>query len=703
MRILNPAIYRLGLPLIAAIVACIFFILDPVPLQTLRNAIFDHYQRWHPRAYHDAGVRIVDLDDESLNRLGQWPWSRAQVATLVTQLKAAGADSIAFDVLFAEPDRTSPSAMLRDWNLSSSAAAQIAALPDPDIQLAAALRDNKIVLGIAEAQQVSALPERHFGLVVKGSPAEQWLPKLSGTVSALPQLASAAAGSGAITFIPNTDGIVRVVPMMVNANGELVLSLVSELLRVSEGARNVIIHSESTGITQFDIGKLRVPTAADGQFWIHFTRTAPGRTISAWQVMANALPKDSLRGSLVVVGTSAQGLQDLRFSPLGGVIPGVEIHAQALEQIRTGHWLQRPQWASALEASVMLGGSLALCLFAWRARAIVSAIGALLFLLGLNWAGWIAFREHLLLLDAVMPSIGIAITYVLASVARHMATEAKQRWIQQAFARYVSPNRVAYLMSNPDALELGGRRQQCSFIFTDLTDFTGLVETNTPEAVVAYLNGYLDGLIEIAFRHEGTLDRIVGDAVAIMFSAPVPQPDHPARALKCALEMRRYAQQHAAVLREKGIAFGSTRIGVHCGEVVVGNFGGGTIFDYRAMGDAVNVAARLETLNQHLGTTMCVSGAIHEACMDVPMRAVGQVLLKGKALTIAVYEPLIDGDSNQDSKYNSAYALLNAEDNSALEAFARLSAMRPQDALVAFHLQRLQSGERGELIVMAAK
>src|SRR5690606_30751797 len=137
--------------------------------------------------------------------------------------------------------------------------------------------------------------------------------------SALPQLASAAAGNGAITFTPNTDGIVRLVPMMLNANGELVLSLVSELLRVSEGARNVIIHSESTGITQFDIGKLRVPTAADGQFWLYFTCTAPGRTISAWQVMANALPVVSLRGSLVVVGRSAQGLQDLRFSPFGGV------------------------------------------------------------------------------------------------------------------------------------------------------------------------------------------------------------------------------------------------------------------------------------------------------------------------------------------------------------------------------------------------
>jgi adenylate cyclase len=256
-------------------------------------------------------------------------------------------------------------------------------------------------------------------------------------------------------------------------------------------------------------------------------------------------------------------------------------------------------------------------------------------------------------------------------------------------------------MSNPDALELGGRRQQCSFIFTDLTDFTGLVESNSPDTVVAYLNEYLDGLIEIAFRYEGTLDRIVGDAVAIMFSAPVPQADHPERALKCALEMRRYADQHVSALKAKGVTSGSTRIGVHCGEVVVGNFGGGTIFDYRAMGDAVNTAARLETLNQHVGTTMCVSGAIREANVGVPMRAVGLVRLKGKTKSIAVYEPLIDGDSDQE--YDAAYALLKAEADSTLTAFAELSAQRPQDALVAFHLQRLKAGERGELIVMATK
>jgi len=280
-----------------------------------------------------------------------------------------------------------------------------------------------------------------------------------------------------------------------------------------------------------------------------------------------------------------------------------------------------------------------------------------------------------------------------------MATEAKQKWIQQAFARYVSPNRVAYLMENPAALELGGRRQECSFVFSDLTNFTGLVEKASPDAAVGYLNDYLEGMIQIAFRYDGTLDRIVGDALAIMFSAPTPQPDHQARALACALEMQRFAAKYAASLQAQGIAFGTTRIGVHAGDVVVGNFGGKTIFDYRAMGDAVNTAARLETLNRHVGTTMCVSSEIRDACPDAPMRAVGQVVLKGKSNPVAVFEPL----ASVDSDYDAAYALLAKGHVDALGAFELLNEVRNNDGLVTYQLRRLHAGAHNDVVVMDEK
>lgn len=681
---------------------CGALLLDPMPLQTLRNAMFDHYQRWQPRSYQDVGVRIVDIDEESLRRLGQWPWPRSQVAELVDKLRAAGAAAIAFDVLFAEPDRTAPRSLLKHWTLAPDLAARLAALEDPDSRLAAALRDGRSVLGVAAVNDGDRrAPAPHFGLVTRGPDARVRLPAFSAAIGALEPLSSAAAGNGAMTFIPDADGIVRRVPLMLRAGDAMLPSLAAEALRVAESARTVVMHAGDDGIAAFGIGRHLVPVTANGEFWVHFTRAAAQRTVPAWQALQGTAPAGAFDKAIVLVGASAQGLQDLRFSPLGGIIPGVEVHAQALEQVLSGHWLQRPAWAGAAEAFALVAGSLLLYLLVLHVGALPAALAALLLLAALNWGAWQAYASGHLLLDAVTPGIGMAGAFLLASLLRHRASERRQRWVRQAFARYVSPNLVAHLVDHPQQLELGGRRQDCSFVFTDLEGYTGLMESRDPEQAVSLLNDYLEQLIRIAFEHDGTLDRIVGDAVAIMFSAPVPQADHPARALACALAMQRFASAYAAAQQARAIPFGRTRIGVHCGEVVVGNFGGAAIFDYRALGDPVNTAGRLEALNRHLGTSICVSGAIRAACPDAVMRPVGEVLLKGKRQSLAVFEPL--GNAPADAGYEAAHALLAAGNDDALAAFMRLHAERPDDGLVAFHLRRLQAGERGDLVVMVDK
>lgn len=694
------SLFRKLLPLIGIGLGCLILVTDPVPIQTLRHLVFDQYQRWYPRAYQDVGVRIVDIDDESLARLGQWPWPRDKIAKLTAALKKAGASSIGFDMLFSEPDRTSPSAFIHRWPLNTEVKNQIAALPDPDEQFASVLRTGRVVLGIAETSKDHQSKIAGIGLVIKGEPKKLSLPRLNGALTALPTLATAAAGNGAITFTPDADGIVRRVPLLVAVGNAVIPSLSAEVVRAAQSARSMIVHNQNTGIAQIDIGKFRIPTTADGQFWIHFTGPVAKRTISAWRILAGDFPANSLPNTLLMVGTSAQGLQDLRFSPLGGVIPGVQIHAEALEQIRSGHWLVRPPWTLPLEAAILLFVGLALIVFTLRSSALMAGLVAIITLFCLNVMGWIAFRRYGLLLDAVTPSIGLMLIYMMASVSRHMATEARQRWIQQAFARYISPNRVAYLMSHPQELALGGSRQNCSFVFTDLTGFTSLIERTAPDAAVGYLNGYLDGMIQTAFHYEGTLDRIVGDAVAIMFSAPTIQSDHKQRALACALDMQKFAIQYAASLLPD-VVLESTRIGVHSGEVVVGNFGGKTIFDYRAMGDTVNIAARLETLNRHVGTTMCMSEVVKNACPDIPSRAVGRVRLKGKSEYVKVFEPL----QSSDPEYDDAYALMVNADPTAIRIFEGLAVNRPNDRLVAFHLHRLKTEGViiDELILMQEK
>jgi len=686
----------------------------------LRNNLFDQFQRWHPRPYVEVPVRIVDIDDASLERLGQWPWPRLRLAELVDRLQGGGVAAIGFDVMFAEPDRTSPRAAAELWQLDGGLHKQLLALPDHDQLLAASLRQADAVLGfsVERGRQVVSdglAPGPTASFVHLGEPQLAWLHRFTSVVPALPLLAAAAKGNGALSFIPDGDGIVRRVPLVIRLDEQPLPGLAAESLRVAQGVPHITLRSaghlhgftgaaDNGGLGEIGIGDFRIPTSARGELWVHYSPSRPERTIPAWRIMAGEIPAEALAGQIVLVGASAQGLMDLRFSPFG-VMPGVEAHAQALEQMLAGQFLDRPSWAAGAELAILLAGGLLVGLLAVRTRALLAALACAAVLALVAGGAWLAFREFGLLLDAASPSLGIGLTFVICSLVHHLLSEREQRWIQDAFARYVSPNRVAHLVEHPEDMNLGGHRQDCSFIFTDLAGFTGLLEGMDPGQAVALLNDYLDGMIAIAFAHEGTLDRIVGDAVVIMFSAPVIQPDHRQRALACGLAMDAFACRYARELQAKGIPFGMTRIGIHAGEVIVGNFGGKNMFDYRALGDPINTASRLESVNKHLGTRICISEAIHDAAPEVPVRPVGRLRLKGKSLALAVFEPVTEDEPGRAplAEYSAAHVLLQANEPQAKARFEQLHAGWPDDPLVALHWRRLQAGEQGDLIVMAEK
>jgi adenylate cyclase len=712
------------LPFLPVVAGLLLQISGSAPQQALRNNLFDQYQRWHPRDYAEAPVLIVDIDEESLARLGQWPWPRSRIAELVDKLSQSGVAAIGFDVMFAEPDRTSPKAAADLWHLSGKLRSDLSALPDHDQVLAQSLRQADAVLGFAlepratgaAARATARMPLKKANFVNLGEPQTQWLHSFSGAVASLAPLEAAAKGNGALTFIPDSDGVVRRVPLVLQLAGQPIATLTSETLRVAQSTPLVTLRSaghlnhflaekDNGGLGEIRIGEITIPTTANGEMWVHYTRHRPERSMPAWKIFAGEIPPAELEGQIMLVGSSAQGLMDLRFSPFG-LIAGVEAHAQALEQILTGQFLERPSWARGAEMTLLIIAGLGVGLLALRARALLAAGVCALLVAATLGGGWYAFVEHGLLLDAALPSIGIVLTFVICSLAHHLSSEREQRWIKEAFSRYVSPNRVEHLVDNPEAMALGGRRQECSFIFTDLAGFTSLMEKIDPGEAVALLNDYLDEMIAIAFKHEGTLDRIVGDAVAIMFSAPVSQPDHRARAFACALEMDVFASQFSKVQQEKGIAFGKTRIGIHAGEVIVGNFGGKNIFDYRALGDPINTAARLESVNKHLGTRMCVSENIMQDCPEAKVRPVGRLVLKGKSVPLGVFEPIspdLEKAQAPLAEYTAAYAAMHAESADAAARFAQLKADYPDDPLVHLHHLRLQAGEQGDLIVMADK
>lgn len=698
-----------ALPACVLLLALATVAADPLLLQVLRNTTFDQFQRWQPREDRDLRVIVVDIDDESLRRLGQWPWPRTRMAELVRRLTEARVASVAFDVVLPEPDRTSPAALIQDGTIPPALRDEIGRLPDHDEAFAAALSQARVALGFALTEDTpgkahALLPKS--GFVSLGQAPALSLPSFKSAMPSLEVLQRAAAGQGSISFIPDTDGVIRRVPMMASVEGRVVPSLAAEAMRLAAGEGNFVLKPSPDGsATQLWVGRQDLGVDEQGALWVHYARSRADRYVPAWEVLDRRVPPAMLENKIVLVGTSAQGLLDLRFSPLGGIVPGVEVHAQAIEQVLADQSLVRPAWLHGAEwlACLLVGAVVAAV--ALRRSAVVSLGVYLALTAGIGVCAWLAFTRSSLLLDPVAPALTALLVFVPTAVSRHMLSERRQRWVRQAFARYVSPNLVDHLIAHPEALELGGRRQRCSFVFADLAGFTTLMETMEPALAVEVLNEYLDRMIAIAFEHQGTLDRIVGDSIAIVFSTPVEQADHEARALRCALAMHRFAQKHLAALERRGIAFCETRLGIHSGEVTVGNFGGSTMFDYRALGDPVNTASRLEGANKHLGTLVCISEAALSGCDGAAARPIGRVMLAGRREPVMTFEPeeaTLAGTAPRED-YDAAYQAMVLQEDRALPLFAKLVAKYPNDPLTRLHQQRLEAGQKGDVVQLAGK
>jgi adenylate cyclase len=279
--------------------------------------------------------------------------------------------------------------------------------------------------------------------------------------------------------------------------------------------------------------------------------------------------------------------------------------------------------------------------------------------------------------------------------ARRRQAEAERA--HASLSRYFSPQIAARLAAVGDGNGMEVHRREIATIFTDITNFTSLVETAAPEVLGELLNEYVGGMTDVVFEHEGTVAKIIGDAIQILFNAPGDQPDFAARAVACAQDLDAWAQAFRERWKAKGVNFGATRIGVHAGPALVGNFGGSRFFDYTAYGDTINIAARLEGANKFLGTRICVSAAVANNTPDFKGRPVGDLVLRGRSEPLRAFEPLPTAafEGPAISQYSEAFARLEAGDAAAMPAFASLVGLHADDALAGFHLRRLLNGAKG--------
>ena len=693
---------------------------DPLERMRIRDFAFDWLHKWHPGAYvEDVPVRVVAIDDKSLETLGQWPWPRTVLAQIIDQLTAFGARVIVLDLILAEPDRTSPNVVKQFWPENAQLEALLQTFPSHDDMLAAIFSQSRVVTGIQayNSETHKPLPERKTHIAVDGGDISSWVRSWSDGTGYYPPLVASAMGAGLVTMAPDHDGILRSMPL-VSALGDehfLYPSLALEGLRVYLGSSDLMAKFLSPqkagwlqppGIEGIQVGSAAyLPTSPEARVWLHMRPKTNDRYVSAIDILDGKVEPNRLKDHIVVIGATSVGLGDVVRTPLGELVPGVEGHVQLIEQLLTNGYLLRPPWENVFVTGLMLTYGLAMAVMLAYFRPVWSVVLVGTGVVGLSGFSMWLFSSQYLLFDPLYPALGLVALFLSLFVPGYLRTEQEQRWIKTAFSRYVSPNRVKYLQDNPETLVLGGEYRECSFVMTDLAGFTSMMEKYEPAMLSSLLNEYLNSMIEIAFAHDGTLDRIVGDAVAVMFSAPVVQPDHAARAVRCALAMDKFANAFSQSQQARGVPFGRTRIGVNTGDVMVGNFGGKVMLDYRALGDAINTAARLETINGQLGTRMCISGSTVSQIENFRGRPGGRLVLKGKTVPITVYEPLTQEEdaSERVAQYRVAYALMDAESPEAGEAFKLLSTQYPDDPLVNYHAKRYAAGDAGSLVVMSKK
>jgi adenylate cyclase len=573
---------------------------DPLPIQQVRFLVFDTYQRIEPRTYDPgAPVRIVDVDNASLARIGQWPWPRSVLAELIDRLGAAGAAAIALDIVFSEPDRSSPEEAMRYWPQSPDlerVRRVLAELPSNDRLMAEVVATTPTITGFVLTQdepgpdngpvsepapELAALapvltaapslaaPLQKATFAIAGDDPRPFVPGFVSAVRTLPEIEWGAAGNGALNSIPDFDQILRRVPLLLDMAGTLYPSLSAEAMRVAQGAATNVVKSsgasgvlsfgEKTGVHMVRIGEFEIPTDAAGRMWVHFTPHEPRRYLSAWRVLDGSFDPGIIAGHIVFLGTSASGLHDIRATPLDASIPGVEIHAQAIEQAITGDFLHRPDFADAVELAYLFALGLLLIWILPRfgpvAAFLIGGVASLVVVLG----AWYSYDLYGWMFDPVVPSLMLLLVALTTEGISFLKAETQRRQVRHAFAYYLAPELVDELANHPERLRLGGEQRTMSIMFCDVRGFTLLSERfkDDPQGLTQIINQFLTAMTDVVLRHKGTIDKYIGDCIMAFWNAPVEDAEHATHACLAALEMRKALEGVNAELQGRGAGAGS--------------------------------------------------------------------------------------------------------------------------------------------------
>jgi adenylate cyclase len=639
-------------------------VLDPAPIEELRVRTFDGFQRIDPRKKTARPVTIVDIDDKSMEKLGQWPWPRTKIADLVTELTRLGAVVIAFDVVFSEPDRLNPDFVADTFrNLDEETRAKLRKLPSNDQIFADAIRASRVVLGESGLPEELVALEKGLpvtGLAMLGEEPQRFMFDFPGLLRNVGVLEHAAAGRGLFTIRPERDGIVRRVPMIMLAQGQTMPSLSFEMLRVASGSGTILIKADKAGIKSLRVKGFELPTDGNGQLWVHFARNDSSLYVPAINVLERTVAPDKIAGKLVLIGTSAVGLNDIKTTPVSRAMPGVEIHAQVLESALTGQVISQPTNGIVIEfAAALLFGVLVLAFAPMFGPITLVVLGAV-FASALIGTSWYFYTQHRLLIDFTYPLMSTTSIYLTLIFSSFVREQAQRKQIRSAFAQYMSPTLVEQLAHSPEKLVLGGEDREMTIMFSDVRGFTSISESykHDPQGLTALMNRFLTPLTNAILARKGYIDKYMGDAIMAFWNAPLDDNNHQLNACEAAIDMLEKIdelnEQREKEAQEGGHAFIPINVGVglNTGTCTVGNMGSDIKFNYSVLGDSVNLASRLEGQSKEYGFPIIVGSSTALAVKDrFAILELDFIMVKGKKEPEVIYAIAGREDTAQSGRF----------------------------------------------------
>ena len=653
---------------------CALRYIDPLPLEALRLRAFDFYQILSPRIIASRPVTIVDIDEASLKAIGQWPWPRTMIADMVTQLTRLDAAAVGFDVFFPEADRMSPASAAASFRgLDAATREKLSALPNNDDVLAKAIANGHVVLARSALPLANAaaadeeLPQT--GISRRGDDPAPFLMQFPGLLHNLPILEAAAEGRALVTMTPERDGIIRRLAMAMQVDGIIAPSLPVEMLNVATGAHGIYMITDAGGIVSVGIHGLQLPTDGRGRIWAHFAAHDPQKYVSAKSLLDGTVPPEMIAGKLVLIGTSALGLLDNKTTPVDAALPGVEVHAQVIEAALSGAMLSYPAWAPGLEILISALVSLAMIALAPVVGARTLFLGGGLVAVILVNLSWYAYASHKLLLDATFPLGSTFLVFVAMLGVNYLNEQNARQKIRSAFGQYLSPALVEQLAKSPEKLVLGGQERAMTIMFSDVRGFTALSESykHDPQGLTALMNRFLTPLTNAILARKGTIDKYMGDAIMAFWNAPLDDAAHELNACLAALDMLACIERLNAIRKDEadhgGHAYVPIKIGigVNSGVCVVGNMGSDLRFDYSVLGDAVNIASRIEGQSKDYGVANVIGSATAAAVGDaLPLIELDRIKVKGKTEPEAIYTILGGPELKLDARV-TALGLAHAE------------------------------------------